>query len=80
MAKAPANLSTTATPASYEAALEELEQLVGRLESGDMPLEQLLSGYQRGAELLQYCREKLRAVENQISILDAGTLKTWTPE
>jgi len=68
------------TPASYEAALQELEQLVGRLESGDMPLEQLLSGYQRGAELLKYCRDKLEAVEGQIKVLDEGTLKTWTPE
>lgn len=80
MAKASANTTPDATPASYEAALQELEQLVSRLESGDMPLEQLLSGYQRGAQLLQFCRDKLQAVENQISVLDAGTLKTWVPE
>ena len=80
MAKAPANSAADATPASYEAALKELEQLVGRLESGDMPLEELLSGYQRGAQLLQFARDKLQAVENQISVLDAGTLKTWMPE
>lgn len=81
MAKATAQATATpTTPASYEAALQELEQLVGRLESGDMPLEQLLSGYQRGAELLQYCRDKLQAVENQINVLDAGTIKTWMPE
>ena len=72
--------ATAAIPATYEEAVRELEQLVGRLESGEMPLEQLLSGYQRGAELLQYCRAKLEAVENQIKVLDAGTLKTWTPE
>ena len=80
MAKAPASSSADAPPANYEAALQELEQLVGRLESGDMPLEQLLSGYQRGAQLLQFCRDKLQAVENQISVLDAGTIKTWMPE
>lgn len=80
MVKATATPSAAATPASYEAALAELEQLVSRLESGDMPLEQLLSGYQRGAELLQYCRGKLESVENQIKVLDAGTLKTWIPE
>ena len=67
-------------PASYEVALAELEQLVSRLESGDMPLEQLLSGYQRGAELLKFCRDKLEAVEAQIKVLDEGVLKTWTPE
>jgi len=69
-----------AAPASYEAALEELEQLVARLESGDMPLEQLLSAYQRGAELLKFCRDRLEAVEGQIKVLDQGVLKTWTPE
>lgn len=67
-------------PASYEDALAELEQLVARLESGDMPLEQLLSGYQRGAELLKFCRDRLEAVENQIKVLDEGVLKTWTTE
>ncbi len=67
-------------PASYEAALEELEQLAALIESGQLPLEQLLSGYQRGAELLKYCRGKLEAVENQIKVLDEGTLKPWTQE
>ena len=67
-------------PVSYEAALQELEQLVGLIESGQLPLEQLLSGYQRGAELLHFCREKLQAVENQIKVLDEGTLKPWTQE
>ena len=68
------------TPASYEAALEELEQLVGLIESGQLPLEQLLTGYQRGAELLAFCRGKLEAVEQQVKILDEGALKPWTPQ
>jgi exodeoxyribonuclease VII small subunit len=55
----------------------ELEQLVGRLEAGELPLEQMLSGYQRGAVLLQFCRDKLQAVEDQIKVLDDGALKTW---
>ena len=69
-----------AAPAHYEAALQELEQLVARLESGDMPLEQLLAQYQRGAELLKFCRDRLAAVEDQIKVLDQGTLKTWTSD
>nr|WP_295778843.1 exodeoxyribonuclease VII small subunit [Rhodoferax sp.] len=87
MPKAPAK-SDTATdtspsipmPATYEAALGELEQLVGQLESGAMPLDQLLSGYRRGAQLLQLCRDKLQAVEDQIKVLDEGTLKAWKPQ
>ena len=58
----------------------ELESLVARLESGDMPLEQLLTGYQRGAALLQFCRERLQAVEDQIKVLDEGSLKPWKPQ
>jgi exodeoxyribonuclease VII small subunit len=67
-------------PATYEAALAELEQLVGRIESGQLPLEELLAGYQRGAQLLQFCRDKLQAVEQQIKVLDEGVLKPWTQE
>lgn len=66
-----------AMPASYEDAMGELEGLVSRLESGELPLEQLLSGYQRGAALLQFCRDRLQAVEDQIKVLDEGTLKPW---
>ncbi len=69
-----------AAPASYEAALQELEQLVTRLESGDMPLEQLLTQYQRGAELMAFCRARLEAVESQVKVLDLGVLKTWTSD
>jgi exodeoxyribonuclease VII small subunit len=62
---------------SYEVAMQELDVLVRQLESGEMPLDQLLSGYQRGAALLQFCRDKLQAVEDQIKVLDEGTLKAW---
>ncbi|MBT9507155.1 exodeoxyribonuclease VII small subunit [Rhodoferax sp.] len=77
---ASASRPAPSAPASYETALEELEQLVARLESGDMPLDQLLTGYQRGAELLKFCRDRLEAVESQIKVLDQGVLKSWTPE
>ena len=67
-------------PASYETALLELEHLVSELESGQMPLDQVLSGYQRGAALLTFCRDRLTAVEQQIEVLDNGALKPWKPE
>src|SRR5689334_18134009 len=67
-------------PANYEAALADLDQLGQVIESGQLPLEQLLSGYKRGAELLAFCRGKLDAVEHQIKLLDEGTLKPWTPQ
>ena len=70
----------TTEPTSYEAALEELEQLVVRIESGQMPLEQMLAGYQRGAALLSFCRSRLDAVQEQIKVLDEGKLQTWVQE
>jgi len=80
MPKAPTPRSETPLPATYEAALQELEQLVGRLESGDLPPEELMGGYQRGAALLQFCRDKLESVENQVKVLESGALKAWVPE
>ncbi len=67
-------------PANYEAAVQELEQLLVQMEAGDLPLEQLSSAYRRGADLLKYCRDKLETVEDQIKVLDQGVLKSWTPE
>jgi exodeoxyribonuclease VII small subunit len=72
-------IAADTTPVSYEAALKELEGLVQQMESGQLPLADLLSGYQRGAELLAYCRSQLDSVEQQIKVLDNGTLKAWTP-
>lgn len=73
-------LPADALPATYESGLQELEQLVAELESGQLPLDQLLVSYQRGAALLTFCRDKLQAVEDQIKVLDAGSLKVWTAE
>ena len=73
----PPATETAHLPAHYEAAMQELETLVARMESGDLPLDQLLASYERGAALLQLCRDKLQAVEDQIKVLDKGVLKPW---
>ena len=78
--KTPSVTSSADAPpvaASYEAALEELEQLVSQLDAGQLPLDQLLTRYQRGSELLAFCRARLEAVENQIKVLEGGELKPW---
>lgn len=66
----------TAAP-SYEEALAELEQLVAVMEAGTVPLDQLLAGYKRGTALLTHCRDQLQAVEQQVKVLEDGTLKAW---
>lgn len=66
-----------AAPASYEVALTELESLVASMEGGQLPLEGLLASYRRGTELLQYCRSRLEAVEQQVRVLEDGQLRAW---
>jgi exodeoxyribonuclease VII small subunit len=73
--KSPSSPATE--PPSYEAALSELEQLVASMEGGQMPLDQLLDAYRRGAGLLAFCRTRLEAVEQQVQVLEAGELKPW---
>ncbi len=74
---APSDPSQTPLPAHYEAAVAELEQWVARMESGDLPLDQLLAAYERSAQLLAFCRGKLEAIEQQIQVLDEGVMKPW---
>jgi exodeoxyribonuclease VII small subunit len=64
-------------PKNYEAALAELESLVAAMEGGQLPLEGLLEGYRRGTQLLQFCRGRLAAVEQQVKVLEDGQLKPW---
>jgi exodeoxyribonuclease VII small subunit len=71
-------LPSPALPATYELALQELEGLIAHLESGQQPLDQLLAGYQRGAQLLTFCKSQLEAVENQIKVLEGNELKSWS--
>ncbi len=70
-------VTTPKEPASYEQALAELDRLVQQMEGGQLPLDQLLDGYRRGAELLAYCRSRLQAVEDQVKVLEDGALKAW---
>jgi exodeoxyribonuclease VII small subunit len=74
----PRSPSPAPEPMSYEAALAELEQLVQSMENAQLPLDQMLHNYRRGAELLQLCRERLQAVEEQVKLLEDGQLKPWT--
>jgi exodeoxyribonuclease VII small subunit len=87
MARSPSNATTHPAsaagkpvgpePASFEQALAELDRLVEQMEGGQLPLDRLLDGYRRGAELLGYCRARLQAVEDQVKVLEDGQLKSW---
>ena len=73
----PVTKSKSQVPQSFEAALAEIENIVAAMEAGQLPLEQSLSAYKRGAELLQYCQARLQEAQQQVKILEAGTLKNF---
>jgi exodeoxyribonuclease VII small subunit len=53
----------------FEDALVELEQLVNRLEHGDMPLEETLQSFERGVNLTRTCQKALQDAEQKVQIL-----------
>jgi exodeoxyribonuclease VII small subunit len=80
MPKAPAGRdaaekSAGQTPANFESAMEELEKIVARMESGDLSLEDSLAAHKRGLELAQYCQGVLVKAQQQVKVLEEGTLK-----
>jgi exodeoxyribonuclease VII small subunit len=63
---------------SFEAALAELESVVARLEKGEVPLDESIAIYARGAELRRHCEEKLKAAEARLAEITQGPDGTVT--
>ena len=57
------------TEPSFEQLQAELEQIVGRLERGDVAVDEALELWRRGEELLRLCRERLAAAEGRVEEL-----------
>jgi exodeoxyribonuclease VII small subunit len=70
-------LAPAQQPASFEQAMTELEQLVARMEAGELPLEASVAAYQRGSELVKYCAAQLDKVDSQVKILEGELLKPF---
>ncbi len=67
---------------SFEAAMRELEQVVGQLERGDVELEKSISLYERGALLKKRCDDKLTEAEEKVAAITLdgdGNPKGLTP-
>ena len=67
---------------SFEDAMRELEKVVGDLERGDVPLEQSIALYERGAQLKQRCQTKLKEAEEKVAAITLdgqGTPTGTTP-
>ena len=55
-----------------------IESIVAAMEAGQLPLEQSLAAYKRGAELLKYCQAQLQEAQQQVKVLEAGTLQNFS--
>lgn len=62
---------------SFEEAIKRLEELVGKLEAGDVPLEDMLKFYEEGAQLIKFCLEKLDNAEMKIKKLSANNMSDF---
>ena len=66
-------------PADFESAMAELEHIVANMESDQLTLEQSLTAYRRGAELLQFCQRTLNNTQQQVEILENNVLQPFVP-
>jgi exodeoxyribonuclease VII small subunit len=85
MPRKPANEpAETSTVADFEASLDALEQLVGRMEAGGMSLEESLAAYERGVGLYRRCQAALEQAELRVRLLsdplDPATSEPFQPD
>lgn len=63
---------TTGTLKSFEESMHALEEIVRRLERGDLTLEEALAAFETGVQLVKALNERLSAVEARVEILTRG--------
>jgi exodeoxyribonuclease VII small subunit len=67
--------AAAAAPLPFEQALDELEAIVAQMEDGTLSLDQSLSAYRRGAELVKQCERALEHAKEQVRVLDGELLR-----
>lgn len=70
-------MAKPSAPKDFESALAELEKIVAQMESGKLSLEDSLTAYERGASLLNFCREAISRAEQQVEVLENGVMKPF---
>ena len=68
-----------AAATTFEQALDELDALVRRMESGELTLDESIAAYRRGAELARFCQARLAQAEQDIKQLEGDLLKPLNP-
>lgn len=82
MAKEDGKIPEDIQSLSFEAALKALEEIVSRLESGEISLEDSIETYTRGTHLKRHCEEKLKSAQEkieQITLDEKGEVKGTKP-
>ena len=69
MAKTVSTTSKTPPVADFEHSLDELEQLVAKMEGGDMSLDDSLASFERGIGLFRHCQQSLEQAELRVRLL-----------
>ena len=59
------------SPESFESAMEQLETLVSKMESGDLSLEESLEAFEKGVHLTRFCQDRLQKAELKIQELNS---------
>ena len=85
MPRKPANeAAEPSAVADFEASLDALEQLVGKMEAGGMSLEESLAAYERGVGLYRKCQAALEQAELRVKLLsdplDPATAESFQPD
>ncbi|RJL31043.1 exodeoxyribonuclease VII small subunit [Pectobacterium polaris] len=74
----------TEQPVSFESSLNELEKIVTRLESGELPLDDALNEFEHGIQLARQGQQKLQQAEQRVQILlsddPKAPLSPFTPD
>lgn len=67
---------------TFEQAMKQLETVVGKLEEGDVPLEEAIKMFQEGMQLSKLCHDKLQKVERQMTevLTEDGEIKPFSEE
>ena len=69
LALMPNQVKKPAAAANFEEAMKRLEEIVEQMESGELPLEDLIVRYEEGMKLVKVCQERLASAEGRIEII-----------
>ena len=77
-------MSSPAEPVPFEATLAELEALVARLETGELPLDEALRTFEQGVHLTRECQSALSSAQQKVQQLlqrgDSFVVEDFRPE